>query len=241
LPGYIPTKQLGSFFKGGQLQKVRDEETLGFLMGIFGCPYDFNIGDLLLQIAQAVPEKFPIEKSAIIAQVRALIKKCGLAKKNVLPSKISNPTYKMDENHYAKEFLTLADAGFDFNLTVPPLSRRKVDIIRCYDASTDSCKKGFPELQLVKNYADNHGMPFPCLKYKREIDQHVTIFKWDEQKRTGKKIPTIIYFGNPIQHSTFKLKYSKKEFDELCDYMKQKTIKNKNAIVKEIVEKSLSI
>ncbi|MFC1842506.1 hypothetical protein ACFLYU_02515 [Candidatus Dependentiae bacterium] len=238
LHGFVPTKYFGSEFKDGKLTKRRSQESLGFNFGLFGSPYDFNEGDLLLQIVDAIPQTFKF-KTEVDSFVRFIIKKYKLSKKNFLPSKVNNPTYNMKTSSYKKEFLTLADAGFEFNLTIPPLLRRKPNIIVCCDASSDACEKGFPELVIAKEYADKNGFAFPSLKYYKKISANLFIFKWDKSKKTNKKIPAILYFTNPISESTFKLEYSKKEFNKLCDSMKKMVIKHKDTIAKEIIEKSL--
>ena len=236
LDGFIPTKYFGSKFQDGVCIKIRPEESIGYFLGIFGSPYNFNIGDLLLQIVQSIPEKFVL-KYQIINYVHSFIKEYDFAKINVLPSKISNPTYKMSSSQYQEKFLTLADAGFDFDISIPPLLKRKVDIIICCDDSSDACKKGFPELKMAKRYANYHGFKFPSLKYYTQITSNLFIFDCDENGKINRKIPTIIYFINPIQESMLKMQYSKKEFDNLCDYMKNMVIKNKTVISQAIIQK----
>jgi len=244
LKGFIPTKHLGSIFENGKLIKQKNEESLKFILALIANPPDFNLDDIALQMVQYIPETWSY-KNKIINLVHHSIKKYKiareLAKLNFLPSKINNPTYKMDTSPCNKKFLTLADAGFDFNITTPPLLRRNVDMIICCDDSTDSCKKGFPQLNLAKRDAERHGHAMPFTKYFKKIDEHVFVLKWDENGKISKNIPTIIYFGNPINNSTFKLKYSKKEFDELCNYMKNKLVKNKQVIADEIIARSKNL
>jgi len=235
LDGFISTKNLGSKFKYGTITQQREEEHINFLFGIFGSPYDFNAGDILLQIAFAIPENFP-QKNKIVSYTRSMIKKYKLTKKNFLPSKIDNPTYKMPSSPYAKKTLTLADAGFELNLSMPPLLRRKTNIIICCDDSTDACKKGFPEMKLAKQYADKHQLPFPSIDHYKQIDTNAFVFKWDKNKERQERIPTVIYFTNPISESTLKLQYSKKEFNTLCGVMKNLVISNQDKIKREIVE-----
>ena len=61
LKGFIPTEYLGSFFDDGKLMDQLPEEELSFLMGLFGSAYNFNIGDILLLLAQGLPEDFTFE------------------------------------------------------------------------------------------------------------------------------------------------------------------------------------
>jgi len=178
-------------------------------------------------------EKF-INKDIVIKFVKYIIKKYDLCSKNFLPSPINNPTNKMESSPFSQSFLELADAGYDFNLAMPPLLKRKMDVIFCCDASTDACKNNFPEMQKAKNYADKHKLPFPSLQYYKKIDKHLYLFKWNEKEETSDTIPTIFYFTNPYPVSTLKLSYSGEEFDKLCNFMEQNVIKNKKSIIYEL-------
>lgn len=236
LKGFIPTEYLGSFFANGKLVKPLKEESLSFLMGVLGSAYVFNIGDPLLLLAQAIPTTYKC-RDQVIQDVKKFIKKYDLCSRNFLPSRINNPTNKMESSPFSQPFIELADAGYDYNLTMPPLLRRKTDIILCCDASTDACTNGFPEMQKAKKYAAKHGFAFPALQYYKQIDKHLYLFKWDEKKQTSDKIPTIFYFTNPYKESTLKLEYSGQEFDEVCDFMRDNLAQNKNAIITEILAK----
>jgi len=233
LHGFVHTKDLGSTFQEGQITQKRKEESLGFFLAIFGSPYDLNVGDLLLQVGQMIPETIPF-KHQILDCLHIIIKDLGLAQKNLLPSNINSPTYKMESSPYQEEFLTLADSGFDFNLSAPPFLRRKLDIFVCCDDSSDAESQGFPELKLVKAYADRHELAFPSFSRFTKINKHLFIFKWNDTGQESIEIPTVIYFCNPIQDSTFKLQYSKKEFDDLCDFMKHLVLQSKSVIASEI-------
>ncbi|MFH0898303.1 MAG: hypothetical protein V1855_01880 [bacterium] len=237
LDGFIPTRYLGSVFENGESTSIRPEETLGYLFGIFGSPYDINAGDLLLQLTQLIPESFTF-KYTILTFVHHFIKKYKLDKTNVLPSPINNPTYKMESSPHANELITLADAGFDFTLPFPPLLKRNVDIIICCDAATDAITKGFPELKMAQRYAQRYSFRFPSLKYAKKICNYIFIFDKNEAGQTDPKIPTIIYCINPSQESTFKLQYSEKEFNTICDFIETLVAKNKKVIAQAIIEKS---
>ncbi|MFH1831867.1 MAG: hypothetical protein ABH827_03615 [bacterium] len=235
---FIPTESLGSYFENSNLLNKRPEESLGFLMGIFGSPYDLNIGDLFRQLTQLIPETFKY-KYLLLGILDHLIKKYHLTETNFLPSPIDNPTYKYTECPYSKKSISLADAGIDFDLPIAPLLERKAEIIICCDASSDATHLGFPELKMAERYARLHNYNFPSLKYYDQITKNMFIFKYNEYKRiTDRTTPTIIYISNPISEPITKMQYSKEEFDTLCDCMQNIVTKNQNAIAHTIIEKS---
>jgi hypothetical protein len=220
---FVDTQLLGNKFRYGHLvdprpEKLLPEESLGFYMGIFGCPFDANVGDILLQIGAAVPERWGL-RDWFMREVTRLIEHFKLEKHNFLATTICNPAFDLERSSYQAETLTLADAGFSCNLGFPPLLNRNVDIIICCDASSDACKPKYPELFSEKQYADTHELPFPSLRYAQEVAPNILIFDKTEEGRLDPRVPAILYLRNPIMHSTFKLQYSTEEFDPLCNYM----------------------
>jgi len=297
LKGFIPTKFLGSFFESGKLIKALDQEDASFLMGLFGSAYDFNIGDVLLLLAQGLPDNWIFEDfhknvehpndseentleslllhliklipekytcaSKIIELVRKLIKKhdlhlekyinkkkiiefveyinkkYNLCKKNFLPSRINNPTNKMESSPYSGPYLELADAGYDYNNPFIPLLARDTDIIFCWDASTDACSEDRTELKKARKSAFKYGYTdFPSLKYCKPLGEskHAYLYKWDNEGRPCKK--ALFYFMLPEEDdvSTLKLSYSGEEFDKICNTPISILNSAKKAIKEELCE-----
>ncbi|MFC1841938.1 hypothetical protein ACFLYA_02595 [Candidatus Dependentiae bacterium] len=239
LKGFIPTKYFGSIYENGKRIETKDEKPISSFIGILSSVFDVNDADPALQLIQFIPET-DSEKSNIIEKVHKTIKKHKLGKKNFFASKIPNPTYKMEKSGYKGEFLNIADGGFAFNLAMSPLLRkkRKVKLVICCDPSSDACSRGFPELKLVKRYAKRYDLTFPSMKRYDKITPHIFLFKWDENKKTSKKMLRIFYFENTVSDSTFKMQYPQEESSKLCDTMKNMVInkKVKDAIKKEIIE-----
>ena len=234
----ILTMNVGSYFEKGTIENLKTEESLGFFMGILGSPYDFNFGDILWLIAQTIPEDYHL-KQAILDLVQDWIKKYHLNKANFLPTKVYNPTYKMPYEPYMVKELLLADGGFNFNLPFPPLLKkdRNADIIICCDASSDASASGFPELDLAKRYAKRECLNFPSLDHYDKIDKNLFVFQYNKNGNYDHSAPTILYFRNKFAYSTLKLTYSKEEFNNLHDYMKDLVTQNKEAIAAAISKK----
>ena len=241
--GYIDTEYLGAnVFNDGVctesvLTKEKFEEKLSFWLGIFGSPYDLNPGDIARQVAEAMPIKFGI-KSKIVDLIDYLIAKFGLADDNFLPSPICNPTYNiMSSPFFDEKHLLPADAGLAFNLPVPTVGKRGIDMYFICDASSDDMNKYFDELRLAKKYADNNRIPFPSIKHYDKIAPNVLVFKYNENGHISPKIPTVVYFRNPHLFKTTKMSYSKDEFKLLCDDMTKMVTDNKNNIAYEIIHR----
>ncbi len=234
--GFVKTKNLGSYFKSGNLERKYLEQKIVFWNGIFGSPYDANLGDALQAFVEMSSQKwwYPF----VLKHLKQFIEAHKIMRKNILPSKIYNPTYGMYSSNMEKvEKLQLADAGFSFDLPLPLTLPRNPDIIICCDASSDALQKGFPELVEAAKYAKKHGYPFPSLRYS---DQHgnIFVFKKNSAGEVDKKIPTIIYFPNQIPEKMTKMHYSKEEFWKVCNSMKEMVVKHKEIIANEIKKRS---
>jgi hypothetical protein len=80
------------------------------------------------------------------------------------PSKVANFTRGIpDAPRAAQEYLTLIDAGIEFNLPIPPLLRkdRGIDIIIALDNSQNIAQNMGSELQKAALYASRNKFPFP--------------------------------------------------------------------------------
>ena len=232
--GYVETKYFGSLYSGGTLYQKLPEKDLGEYMGIFGSAYCFSC-----------TEVFTFMKETFAKVIKKILKRSknrsfslqGLLEKFVserlFPSYFNNYTYAMLAKPFSsKESFKLVDAGMDYNLPFPPLFKRNVDVIVVCDASGNVLDLGYGELEKAAKYAQRKSIKFPDLKNGKEIEKHIYFFEGKD-----KDTPSIIYLENPDSYSTLKFNYSEREFNSLCDSMKNLVEKSKQTIFYAIKQK----
>ena len=191
---YVPTWSYGRRFKRGKSINYAPEQSLGYMMGIFGSAFDVDLEDIVRIRNKTIEEtlaQLPAYLQSGFGHVLHSLATGPLDEVRLLPSMLRNPTYQMSNIPLSKsKLLSLVDAGIDFNLPFPPLLRkdRKVDIIIVYDTSAP--EKGSDVLRAAKNYAIAKHLKFPEI-VGTDIDTgRVTVFK-DER---DPECPVIIYF-----------------------------------------------
>jgi len=246
------------------------EIPLGNLMGTWGSAYTVspmdilritglqdNSNSLLSTIAGVYAKYIP----SLFAQ--SLI---SLKNMRILPATYFNfaqPSLLPDSPLLGK-FLSLVDAGLDFNLPVPSLLEREVDVIVIIDASAGVIKQKDGKLyvgELLKSeeWARVNGLPFPKIagtpEYQDIPNKAVTIFEGKGNEPTVVYIPlsdpkndaeftqavgdfTIDSCFAAKDCSTFNFNYSEKNIDGVVNFMQQAIIIYQDAINKAIMNKA---
>ncbi len=220
---------------------------LSSIMGICGSAYACSIDDIIRFLVDGLIEYFKkqppapsrereIKRLSIIAALEEIA--TSLSEGRLCPAKVPNFTQHGDA------VLELIDAGIDFNLPLPPLlERRSPVIIICdADASLTTYSGQYPHLYKAAAYARKHKLPFPSLKYPEEPkNTHVLIFKRNKKGNIDPKVPTIIYFHNTIEKSTFDFSYTKDEFNAIFNDMFFALVWSADIIREEIKAKILQL
>lgn len=177
LGAFIPSYALGTPFSGGYSMSLDPELPLSFLMGTWGSAYSANFEFMVKELSSSLA---PILKDLLSAAVS--LDQVGRVR--LWPGKIANFTRGIpDAPRAAQEYLTLIDAGIEFNLPLPPLLRkdRGIDIIVVLDNSQDIAYNMGIELQKAAQYAERNDLPFPRIdaqKFKAVTENEpVAIFE----------------------------------------------------------------
>lgn len=164
----VPSYSFNSIFDAGVAKEIAPEQSLGFLMGIFGSAYAVNFKDInakfFKQIAEQEKKQSAFEKVKYLASAE-LVSVMGGTPFGTLrasPAQINNPFKGMTEVPdwlKNRELITLVDAGIDYN--IPGLSlllpARKLDVMFIFDASSNAdqaidLKKFFDDARRLYNY-----------------------------------------------------------------------------------------
>jgi len=213
---YIPTWSFGRRFENGYSIDNAPEQSLSFLLGVFGSAYDISpyelvtMFDLKNKMNDFLSSKLlfiPKNMLAKLVNTKDFIKNLLSSHINCddyydyrfLPGEISNFNYKIPNISNNKQTdLVIVDAGIDFNLPFPPLLKRNTDIIFVLDSS-QIIINGI-ELQGAKEYANQRLFPFPSINPVGIEKNSITILGLNEYPKT----PIIVYMPrvNPIQNFT---------------------------------------
>jgi phospholipase A2 len=228
---FAPTSCYGSSFTNGTAVAVAPEQTLGYMMGIFGSAFEVSVKDFIIRVLLPLIKKSETTTSSS-SELSQLLEELT-TENRLAPSELPNFCYKMADCPIAQDkTITLVDAGIDYNLAIRPLlnPNRNVDIIIMVDASSDVA--GAPELKLAETYAQKHKLPFPTINYK-DIDTKIISIFYDEHNPA---VPVVIYMPliknadysttfdpkqciNSGYCGSFNFTYTPEQFDELSGLM----------------------
>jgi Lysophospholipase catalytic domain len=157
---YVPADAFGRKFENGvSAVGCRAEDDLHYLMGIWGSAFAATFQTIFQSTFDEMKDSVPRLFRWILDNLVAW----GANKR--LPfsvAKVHNYAYKMDYHRTASDpMLKLVDAGLSFNLPVPPLTRRRADLIVVCDMSLDAEKDGPAALANAQKYLRARGVPFP--------------------------------------------------------------------------------
>lgn len=153
-----------SEFQNGSTKRIAPEQSMGFLMGIFGSAFAVNIKDLY-RIAFEGVEATEIDTVKLMV-ARAIFNIArdvrGVGAARVAPAQVFNPFYKhadAPEWFHNRGFITLVDAGIDYNIPIRPViePQRGVQTIIIGDSSAtidrdDELQKMFADLKRLYGY-----------------------------------------------------------------------------------------
>lgn len=138
----IPAYAFNWQFKAGSSVEPAPEQHFGYLMGIFGSAYAANVKDALSIVTHRLQRKdealCPIPENyyqTIFSFLSHLQKIPGFNVFRLSPARINNP-FKDDTNSTVlalaqKKYLTMIDAGIDYNLAGLPLLRPERHVKAC--------------------------------------------------------------------------------------------------------------
>lgn len=181
LEHFIPSWSFGRKFVAGKSSNRTLAEKLSLLLGIWGSAFSANIREIY---THAYPSE-PNSKMQNMFNTITSIDTIGKAR--LCSAKVRNFTYQIPNSPLRdKRYVTLLDAGLNYNLPLPPLLRpeRTVDIIIILDASATT---NLAE-ELIRAQADafKQDIPFPVIDLEALQSKSCSVFK-------GKNSSVIIY------------------------------------------------
>ncbi len=193
LQAYIPTDAYGSFFTTGIATQGCAPLSLGYFFGIFGSAYAVSLQDIIHFSGEniaSIKNMIPLSLYQILADSIKKLLGSSYHGARFLPSTLPNFTYHLSHSPLSSQrYLTLVDAGIDFNLPIPPLLRpgRNIDLIIIFDSSSEI--DTYPALPLAQQYALRKNLSFPPIT-TAPSHPGLTIFGNPQQKCSG---PVIAY------------------------------------------------
>lgn len=212
LKKYTPTWALGRRFVDGYSVDYAPEQSLGFLMGIWGSAFGANVKQIYESISEHI--HFSLTQELI---EKILLKEIG--DDRLTCAELYNFVLGMRKPITQQEILEMVDAGAypGFNLPYPPISgerlERKADIIIFLDASA-SVKNGIV-LKEAEQYARAHDLKFPTINYRGIDERAISIFK-DEY---DPEVPVVIYMPR-INDRMFWTALEKPEYAHYASYIR---------------------
>lgn len=146
---FIPTYAFNSKFEAGHSVELASEQSMGYLMGIFGSAFSVSLSDMyeaFFKNAQKISAEDKKDvKAEVATKLFTLIEDMKVSKIRIDSARIYNPflklpsTFKMKGLEWLqdKEYLSFVDAGLHYNIPIKPLLRpeRNVQAILVVDSS----------------------------------------------------------------------------------------------------------
>lgn len=138
-------------------------------------------------------------------------------------------------------YYTLIDAGIDFNIPLPPLLERQVDLFIVFDSSSNTALLDTKNHALIgaRTYATRKGYTLPALNSLEDIgiepiEKRIKILIDNDDPQA----PIIIYIPNTVSVTTAKFSYSGQEYDDLEQSAYQSTCLGEK-LIKEAISKAI--
>ncbi len=243
LKSYVPTWAFGRKFSNGISKDYAPEQSLGYLMGIWGSAFEIAMKDLI----QSESEKINQSQSFPYSIFDHIVENTPVGNLRLSPAAVFNISKHIPASPLKDEkYISMVDAGLYFNLPLPPLLERKSDIIIIFDASAGNV--GGMEFKKAYKWAIEHDYDMPEFDMNDDdiINRNITILKDEDPK-----VPVIIYMPLANENgaylngynwekqsytSTFNFKYKKNQFDALAGLPEFNVIQNADAIFDVIKE-----
>lgn len=189
---YVPAWALGRRFDQGKSINFAPEQSLGFLLGVFGSAFCAHIGLAWDRVLKDLAPSFM--KNAI----ETFLIKSKVGQLRFSWARVRNFMFGMDGTDLEKtKNLKLIDGGIECNLPYAPVSgereERLPDILIFFDFSQSRIPDS---LRKVEAYARQHNLKFPAIDYTDIEKQTISIFK-DESDTT---VPVVIYMPRVTDH-----------------------------------------
>lgn len=195
---FIPTWALGSVFEKGNAQQILPQQTIDYLMGIWGSAFTPNIKDAISVYKQKVQDKptfqvlsITLPTKLVLAILEPILVGSWAAEQRATPAVVANWMKGLPGAFEQMHGVTLIDAGIDFNLPFPPLLRpeRAVDIIIVLDASNSVLRGATGELEKTERRCRTQGFKFPLIDYKKAATENCVVF----EDKNDPQCPLLIY------------------------------------------------
>jgi phospholipase A2 len=242
LKSWIPTEAFGKKFDNGTTTDASPEQTLGFMLGLFGSAYAANIRDVFVNALpiieteiKNITEKKGLKSdiaqlinSTVVKDIKELTKSAKQRKiidtARLSPATVPNFTYGLKNSPFASsKKLTLMDGAFAFNLPFPPLLRRNVNLYFVCNAG-----KNYGPLKKAAEYAQRKGYKFPSIPEGAAPEVSLLYDAADPE------VPVIVYIPLFPTFATTKMIYEHEEFNTVFDYMHKTVTQAKLTILKAI-------
>lgn len=199
---YVEPWAFGRKFLKGSSKDYAPEQTLGFLLGMFGSAFAAPYEQIYEQLQAGAKDLISKQILSMIAGTLVAMHGETIGKQRAVLSwaEVYNFTLGLPASLISNQnTIRLSDAGINFNLPYPPISgerpERKADIILLFDYSggihTASALHG------VANYAQRKHLPFPEINYTNITKRALTVF----QDKKDLNVPVVIYL--PLIKDTF--------------------------------------
>lgn len=238
---FVPTWAFGREFFNGWSRNFAPEQSLGFLMGIWGSAFTASLAEAVEQLRLRMITRDFWDVAQYITEYPPI------GDLRVSPAKVCNFMYGLKDSPMSNvQELTLVDAGVDFNLPFPPLLRdeRNIDIIIACDYSLPV--KNGKSLRQAEEYANRNNLKFPKINYENIEENVISVFK-DESDLS---VPVVIYLPlikndkfdssfNPSESDfcgTLNFEYENNEFDLLSGLTEFNLLSAKDRILDVIRE-----
>jgi len=218
---YVPTWAFGRTFENGQSKDFAPEQSIGYLMGIFGSIFALKFERLYKETLQQWYERadknnFLRNMIGYIAQKIGKKQLRTLGQTQIISAELNNFTYKFGASPIKEnKIIGLADAGMAFSLPFPPVSgqrpERKADIIIMLDAGRGE-KTESKGLAGIINWAQKNKIPFPTINFTDIKEKSLRVFK-------NKNTPLILYMPVTTDKELQMQNLNKPEFAQLKPYI----------------------
>lgn len=235
----IPTWAFGRSFSEGFSTNFIPEQSSGYLLSTCGSALAGTIGQMFYSAKKTI-------KNEIFKDTMASILKNTVGTEYLLPIKIDNPFYGLEEPYKNTPQLSFEDGGYNCMLPVAPLYLHTngyvpINILFVLDVSDSLMTNPTPnEYFNAQTKLEKINIPFP--KLDKDDQKKAIMILTDKNPKT----PLVIYVcplrtmkGENLQkkYNSANMTYSEQDYSKLLDHTKKCVLERKDDIFKAIEEK----
>lgn len=235
---WVDPEDFDKKFSGGVSNDESPEQSLGFLLGIFGSAFAFGFSDaynwLIGQLKNhwysvSVPndtEEY-LRHTELYHGLDRLTQPKMVQNLFQTAARVNNFTKDMDKSPIKDaDQLMLVDGGMRCNLPFAPLliPARNVNLYLVCDVSGGTKSEG---IKTLEEYAHEKGYKLPLFDYDKINNNEVCLF-YDDKDAT---VPVVVYIPHVADPSTIQFRYSEQEFNDLYDSMNHLVLGAKETIL----------